>query len=49
MKKLILLNLTNWYVNSQDIVELCKVTFWLFIEYNTDTCCEHKTVALINI
>ena len=51
MKKLILLNLINWYVTStshwflksQDIVELCKVNFWLFIECDTDSCCEHKT------
>ena len=51
MKKLILLNLINWYVtstspwflNSQDIVELAKVNFWLFIERNMDSCYEHKT------
>ena len=51
MKKLILLNLISWYVtstsqwflNSQDIVELCKVNVWLFIECNTDSFCEHKT------
>ena len=51
MKKLILLNLINWYVtsksqwflNSRDIVKLCKVNFWLFIECNTDSCFERKT------
>ena len=48
---LILLNLINWYatstgqwfLNSQDIVEFCEVNFRLFIECNTDSCCEHKT------
>ena len=55
-KKLILLNLINWYVtstsqwflNSKDIAELCKVNFWyqkLYNECNTN-CCEHKTVAV---
>ena len=56
MKKLILLNLINWYVtstsqwflNRQDIAELCKVNFLLFIEFKIDKCCDHKT-GVINI
>ena len=51
MEKLMLFNPINWYVtstsqwffNRQEIVELCKVNFWLFIECNKDSSCEPKT------
>ena len=51
MEKLMLFDPVNWYVtstsqwclNRQEIVELFKVNFWLFIECNKDSSCEPKT------